>query len=155
MFGLEFRPSGSLLIRTTYSSAFKPILAYDAVRPAEIYPFPNSVRDPAFDGQEFPVQVLTGGGTPLDLKPETSTNITFGFVYAPNQSFRASLSAWRNEFNNKFEYLQLYQDQLIVDNESRYPERSEEHTSELQSLMRISYAVFCLKKKNNNNNTIL
>src|SRR3546814_5280094 len=35
--------------------------------------------------------------------------------------------------------------------------RSEEHTSELQSLMRISYAVFCLKKKkqatNNNNRT--
>src|SRR3546814_1837581 len=28
------------------------------------------------------------------------------------------------------------------------PGRSEEHTSELQSLMRISYAVFCLKKKN-------
>src|SRR3546814_5566781 len=36
--------------------------------------------------------------------------------------------------------------------------RSEEHTSELQSLMRISYAVFCLKKKTNitpNNNTIV
>src|SRR3546814_8507668 len=36
-------------------------------------------------------------------------------------------------------------------------ERSEEHTSELQSLMRISYAVFCLQKKKkkqkNNNNT--
>src|SRR3546814_6081467 len=30
-----------------------------------------------------------------------------------------------------------------------YRGRSEEHTSELQSLMRISYAVFCLKKKNN------
>src|SRR3546814_8996246 len=30
-------------------------------------------------------------------------------------------------------------------------ERSEEHTSELQSLMRISYAVFCLKKKTNTN----
>src|SRR3546814_8762238 len=30
--------------------------------------------------------------------------------------------------------------------------RSEEHTSELQSLMRISYAVFCLKKKTNNKN---
>src|SRR3546814_7290485 len=30
------------------------------------------------------------------------------------------------------------------------PSRSEEHTSELQSLMRISYAVFCLKKKNKN-----
>src|SRR3546814_6553287 len=31
--------------------------------------------------------------------------------------------------------------------------RSEEHTSELQSLMRISYAVFCLKKKKNNYTT--
>src|SRR3546814_1533186 len=31
--------------------------------------------------------------------------------------------------------------------------RSEEHTSELQSLMRISYAVFCLKKKKTNKNT--
>src|SRR3546814_4769777 len=32
--------------------------------------------------------------------------------------------------------------------QAAFPERSEEHTSELQSLMRISYAVFCLKKKN-------
>src|SRR3546814_2031851 len=32
--------------------------------------------------------------------------------------------------------------------------RSEEHTSELQSLMRISYAVFCLKKKTNTTNTL-
>src|SRR3546814_6238655 len=34
---------------------------------------------------------------------------------------------------------------------SRSRDRSEEHTSELQSLMRISYAVFCLKKKKKNN----
>src|SRR3546814_7299897 len=33
--------------------------------------------------------------------------------------------------------------------------RSEEHTSELQSLMRISYAVFCLKKKKNHNEQLL
>src|SRR3546814_10567039 len=40
--------------------------------------------------------------------------------------------------------------QRIIDHRA-LPEwrRSEEHTSELQSLMRISYAVFCLKKKNN------
>src|SRR3546814_6078530 len=41
-------------------------------------------------------------------------------------------------------------------NEERYQvntmERSEEHTSELQSLMRISYAVFCLKKKKKHTN---
>src|SRR3546814_9460935 len=39
-----------------------------------------------------------------------------------------------------------------INNEMSYDEttyRSEEHTSELQSLMRISYAVFCLNKKNN------
>src|SRR3546814_10665051 len=34
------------------------------------------------------------------------------------------------------------------------PSRSEEHTSELQSLMRISYAVFCLKKKKHNKKKI-
>src|SRR3546814_4554582 len=39
-------------------------------------------------------------------------------------------------------------DRPLCDGGSR---RSEEHTSELQSLMRISYAVFCLKKKKNNN----
>src|SRR3546814_10791305 len=35
----------------------------------------------------------------------------------------------------------------LADQFLRDPARSEEHTSELQSLMRISYAVFCLKKK--------
>src|SRR3546814_5231106 len=35
----------------------------------------------------------------------------------------------------------------ITTGERTAPTRSEEHTSELQSLMRISYAVFCLKKK--------
>src|SRR3546814_5031203 len=36
----------------------------------------------------------------------------------------------------------------------RFQLRSEEHTSELQSLMRISYAVFCLKKKTINHTTL-
>src|SRR3546814_9985461 len=38
---------------------------------------------------------------------------------------------------------------LLDGSDQVYPERSEEHTSELQSLMRISYAVFCLKKNKN------
>src|SRR3546814_2964280 len=44
----------------------------------------------------------------------------------------------------------LINSQMIVgaENLGRSLSRSEEHTSELQSLMRISYAVFCLKKKN-------
>src|SRR3546814_8616966 len=36
-------------------------------------------------------------------------------------------------------------------NGQEHQQRSEEHTSELQSLMRISYAVFCLQKKNQTN----
>src|SRR3546814_4291197 len=38
-------------------------------------------------------------------------------------------------------------DDVVVDSHRHRIARSEEHTSELQSLMRISYAVFCLKKK--------
>src|SRR3546814_6000289 len=45
---------------------------------------------------------------------------------------------------------------LVIErsHEIRAAERSEEHTSELQSLMRISYAVFCLKKKKNTHHQI-
>src|SRR3546814_4602302 len=42
----------------------------------------------------------------------------------------------------------LTQAQIQALGEQDVEQRSEEHTSELQSLMRISYAVFCLKKKN-------
>src|SRR3546814_10784564 len=44
--------------------------------------------------------------------------------------------------------LELHERRSALVDQLRHPEpRSEEHTSELQSLMRISYAVFCLKKK--------
>src|SRR3546814_4908690 len=49
----------------------------------------------------------------------------------------------------------LSSDSTTLENEikaGKFINRSEEHTSELQSLMRISYAVFCLKKKKINNN---
>src|SRR3546814_1537822 len=45
-------------------------------------------------------------------------------------------------------FLQKIRARIIgLDRPAHDPGRSEEHTSELQSLMRISYAVFCLKKK--------
>src|SRR3546814_6867002 len=43
-----------------------------------------------------------------------------------------------------------YADPVTVPRDRLIRPRSEEHTSELQSLMRISYAVFCLKKKKQN-----
>src|SRR3546814_783879 len=54
----------------------------------------------------------------------------------------ASLRVWRDYFP-KAEIVGFDIDENILFQE----DRSEEHTSELQSLMRISYAVFCLKKK--------
>src|SRR3546814_2201307 len=56
----------------------------------------------------------------------------------PDADFEATKKAWRN----------------LAKETHPDVKRSEEHTSELQSLMRISYAVFCLKKKKNTKNTV-
>src|SRR3546814_10440322 len=70
-----------------------------------------------------------------------------GDVRALYRSWQAGRDAERIDF-----YRDEYRLNAFI---KRYPkpyvaliDRSEEHTSELQSLMRISYAVFCLKKKN-------
>src|SRR3546814_9276271 len=62
-------------------------------------------------------------------------------VWRPAQGGRRGMIAARND---AYERVARRSDVRFVHR------RSEEHTSELQSLMRISYAVFCLKKKNNN-----
>src|SRR3546814_9514598 len=58
-------------------------------------------------------------------------------LWTTSITFLVSLLLWLNFDNNtaQFQFVEK-------------TDRSEEHTSELQSLMRISYAVFCLKKKN-------
>src|SRR3546814_4122413 len=61
------------------------------------------------------------------------------------------LTAVKATERGAFEYLpkpfDLRELVAVVERALNQPSRSEEHTSELQSLMRISYAVFCLKKK--------
>src|SRR3546814_18867997 len=60
-------------------------------------------------------------------------------VFLPGErEIRETVEALRKNHPPGTEVLPLY---------ARLSQRSEEHTSELQSLMRISYAVFCLKKK--------
>src|SRR3546814_3577738 len=61
------------------------------------------------------------------------------------QQFARRLVAHR--FDKAFRFAQRYG--LAVADEGEFADRSDEQTSELQSLMRISYAVFCLKKKTN------
>src|SRR3546814_10497600 len=66
-----------------------------------------------------------------------STNICFRSQMIIASYFRSSFGRLRTNSCSKYSF-------PWTTSESR---RSEEHTSELQSLMRISYAVFCLKKK--------
>src|SRR3546814_2396580 len=54
-------------------------------------------------------------------------------------------AAFQDAMRGKLQVADWAKDEVV-------PSRSEEHTSELQSLMRISYAVFCLKKKKRDSN---
>src|SRR3546814_4736476 len=81
---------------------------------------------------------------PGGFLPEEDQGTMFALVQAPPGGTlprtQKALDVVRNHF--------LKDEKAAVDSV-----RSEEHTSELQSLMRISYAVFCLKKKNNIHST--
>src|SRR3546814_4801573 len=74
----------------------------------------------------------------LELRRAASRALTAGYTSAAETLVNHSLALRPDDNFARETYLNA-SDQL----------RSEEHTSELQSLMRISYAVFCLKKKKN------
>src|SRR3546814_10479467 len=84
--------------------------------------------------------ILSGLSCKKDEGPEPAT--VCGMKGDLRKNLRAQVS-WSEPYNDWV---------LEVDNDNNGEidaGRSEEHTSELQSLMRISYAVFCLKKKKN------
>src|SRR3546814_9454773 len=77
-----------------------------------------------------------------------------------NEDFGRLFAGYAADFADRYPWVQLYTpvNEMFICamfsakygwwNEQMTTDRSEEHMSELQSLMRISYAVFCLKKKN-------
>src|SRR3546814_9460820 len=81
------------------------------------------------------------------LKPGTRLNISSlqKKLSLSQAAVREALSRLTSEGLVEFERHRGFRVASI--SQKGYRERSEEHTSELQSLMRISYAVFCLKKK--------
>src|SRR3546814_8350441 len=66
-------------------------------------------------------------------------------------NIRCALAQWKRVLGQE---VQLREESHVRRSRRTVRFRSEEHTSELQSLMRISYAVFCLKKKKNMNTMI-
>src|SRR3546814_3039932 len=82
-------------------------------------------------------QGLALGRLPLLGAVLRSRAATLGFAIVAAWAVVAALAPW----------LAPYDPTIIDFAAAADPTRSEEHTSELQSLMRISYAVFCLKKK--------
>src|SRR3546814_5354558 len=98
-------------------------------------------------GGLHPSDLLILAGRPGMGKTSLATNIAFNAArrwmrdmedgIAPEKSVGAKVA---------FFSLEMSADQLATRILAEQSRRSEEHTSELQSLMRISYAVFCLKK---------
>src|SRR3546814_9453927 len=65
-----------------------------------------------------------------------------------NKVFKGIISDYgQNPVDVPADWLKAVAEKFLTPEEMAAIERSEEHTSELQSLMRISYAVFCLKKQ--------
>src|SRR3546814_7900098 len=78
-------------------------------------------------------------------RPPRSTRTDTLFPYTTLFRSRNSSARKRNSASRRSTFLMR---KCLPSSRRVRPSRSEEHTSELQSLMRISYAVFCLKKKN-------
>src|SRR3546814_3385226 len=82
------------------------------------------------------------------------------FIEIGSAAIDQAFLKYRAEENSAASVRHGRRDQTAEPNRRPFPKyraidvyRSEEHTSELQSLMRISYAVFCLKKKKKKHNT--
>src|SRR3546814_1404607 len=90
------------------------------------------------DGRQINIALMNASGVDVDMNGYWATAVG---------DFMASVSA---TYTYKHEE-KATKNSPLVQNLAQYSSsswaRSEEHTSELQSLMRISYAVFCLKKK--------
>src|SRR3546814_4929223 len=99
-------------------------------------PFGLSLSKPSTE----PVEVASpSAGRILRLHPE---RMIFGLALAALAASPAMAGKKRDAER------QFYAPSVVAAPAAPAANRSEEHTSELQSLMRISYAVFCLKKKN-------
>src|SRR3546814_3148058 len=94
---------------------------------------------------------LASTGTPAYyVHPAEASHGDLGMIAPDDAVLALSNSGDTAELRDLLEYTRRFSIPLVaITARANSTLRSEEHTSELQSLMRISYAVFCLKKKHN------
>src|SRR3546814_176490 len=119
---------------------------------------PGAFNQPDSSWLAVPYAAQTPLGTPLlrimrDPRQVVMSALAKGFLADLDdpfaryvRSYRPSITRPQDHLTRVIRYVALWDDHLD-DLGHTVLKRSEEHTSELQSLMRISYAVFCLKKK--------
>src|SRR3546814_8942939 len=88
----------------------------------------------------FPIDAGKEGGMTTYLRQTAAQMLREASEKIPKEYRLHAVSAWRSFERQKDIWWSHYNR-----HKEQNPHRSEEHTSELQSLMRISYAVFCLK----------
>src|SRR3546814_16926553 len=120
-----------------------------STRTDTLVPYTALCRSQALDlGQR---EQAVGGGLALDHAAVLARG---------HDVVRPAQQAWRRSAHlhmitaDRREIVHRVEGRDLVGADERHIERSEEHTSELQSLMRISYAVFCLKKKKEKQHTL-
>src|SRR3546814_5996779 len=96
----------------------------------------------------MPGITVPDGTTAITIGTDGTVSATIPGQTEPSEIGQIQVASFPNTAG-----LQEIGDNYLVETAASGPVRSEEHTSELQSLMRISYAVFCLKKKTKTKNT--
>src|SRR3546814_1114908 len=95
---------------------------------------------------------LRAGGKSDPPMPRSFTSQEWSEERATARSIRPEIVLPPSVYPKLVRFVDMDNSASVRAVDSRNLSRSEEHTSELQSLMRISYAVFCLKKKQHNKN---
>src|SRR3546814_4279266 len=109
-----------------------------STRTDTLFPYTTLFRSAGLAGQLAPAYASCG----------ISTSSSGAYCWAPKMSGSPGLPLGRRRYMvNLMAKPGSYSTKSAIRSFGMLNSRSEEHTSELQSLMRISYAVFCLKKK--------
>src|SRR3546814_8349495 len=116
-----------------------------STRTDTLFPYTTLFRSPDFDGLDDAGHVRCGADARVQGAGDDARH--------PGHHAHGACRRRRQDPRSEHRLRRLRLQAVLISEADRASPRSEEHTSELQSLMRSSYAVFCLKKKTLQNTT--